>query len=170
MLFPHYQAFARDSLGTTRGSLLGWVVAQNVTTALASLVAGPLADRRGTRIVLIWLVGLSSLTPLVVVLVSMLPAAVAGEWFWLVYVPLGFNPLALRIFTGYALELAPTPADHPRYVSVIGGALAIPFICSPLVGYAVDALGFGIVFVAGAAVIATGCLVAMSLPEPRKGH
>ncbi len=170
MLFPHYQAFARDSLGTTRGSLLGWVVAQNVTTALASLVAGPMADRRGTRIVLIWLVGLSSLTPLVVVLVSMLPAAVAGAWFWLVYVPLGFNPLAFRIFTGYALELAPTPADHPRYVSVIGGALAIPFIFSPLVGYAVDALGFGVVFVAGAAVIATGCLVAMSLPEPRTGR
>jgi MFS family permease len=167
MLFPHYQAFARDSLGTTRGSLLGWVVAQNVTTALASLVAGPLADRRGTRIVLVWLVGLSSLTPLVVVLVSLLPRHAAAEWFWLVYVPLGFNPIALRIFTGYALELAPSPAEHPRYVSVIGGALAVPFVLSPFVGYAVDAIGFGIVFVAGAAVIAAGCLVAFGLPEPR---
>lgn len=167
MLFPHYQAFARDSLGTSRGSLLGWVVAQNVTTAIASLVAGPLADRRGTRIVLVWLVGLSSLTPLVVVLVSLLPIADAGDWFWLVYVPLGFNPIALRIFTGYALELAPTPADHPRYVSVIGGALAVPFVLSPLVGFAVDAIGFCIVFVAGTAIIAIGSLVAIGLPEPR---
>lgn len=167
MLFPHYQAFARDSLGTTNDKLLGWVVAQNVTTALASLVAGPLADRRGTRIVLVWLVGLSSLTPLVVILVSLLPKAAAGDWFWLVYVPLGFNPIALRIFTGYALELAPSPAEHPRYVSVIGGALAIPFVCSPLVGFAVDAMGFGSVFVAGAAIIAIGSLVALRLPEPR---
>jgi len=167
MLSPHYQAFARDSLGTSRGDLLGWVVAQNVTMALATLVAGPLADRLGTRIVLIWLFGLSSLTPLVVLFLSLLPKTTAAEWFWLVYVPLGLNPLTMRIFTGYALELAPSPTDHPRYVSVIGGALAVPFVLSPLVGFSVDAVGFGVVFIAGTAVILAGAIVAISLPEPR---
>ena len=170
MLFPHYQAFARDSLGTGRGSLLGWVIAQNVATGLASLVAGPWADRRGTRIVLVWLVGLSSLAPLVVVFMSLLPHPIAADWFWLVYLPLGLNPIALKIFTGYALELARTPQDHPRYVSIVGGALAVPFVLSPLVGFAVDAIGFRTVFVAGAAVIATGAVVALGLPEPRATH
>jgi hypothetical protein len=167
MLFPHYQAFARDSLGTGRSSLLVWVVVQNLATGLASLVAGPFADRKGTRIVLVWLVALSALTPLVVTLLSLAPHAVAGEWFWLVYAPLGLNPISLKIFTGYALELAPAAAEHPRYVSIVGAALAAPFVISPLVGLAVDAIGFRPVFVAGAAVIATGAVVALGLPEPR---
>jgi predicted MFS family arabinose efflux permease len=167
MLFPHYQAFARDRLGSGRGSLLTWVVVQNAATGVVSLVAGPLADRRGTRLVLVWLVALSALTPLVVTALSVLPQAEAGRWFWVVYVPLGLNPISLKIFTNYALELAPRPADHPRYVSMVGAALAAPFVLSPVLGWAVDASGFRPVFVAGAAVIAAGALVAAGLPEPR---
>jgi MFS family permease len=117
--------------------------------------------------VLVWLVALSSLTPLVVTLLSLVPHAQAVEWFWIVYVPLGLNPISLKIFTNYALELAPTRADHPRYVSIVGAALALPFVVSPLVGVAVDWLGFRPVFVAGAAVIAAGAVLAIGLPEPR---
>jgi len=167
MLFPHYQAFARDRLGSHAASLLTWVIVQNAATGIVSLVAGPFSDRRGTRIVLVWLVAFSSLTPLVVTLLSLLPHAQAVEWFWIVYVPLGLNPISLKIFTNYALELAPAPADHPRYVSIVGAALALPFVISPLVGVAVDWLGFRPVFVAGAAVIAAGAVLAIGLPEPR---
>ena len=133
-----------------------------------SLVAGPLSDRRGTRIVLVWLVALSSATPLVVTLLSFLPQALAVDWFWIVYVPLGLNPISLKIFTNYALELAPHPTEHPRYVSIVGAALAAPFVLSPLIGMAVDVFGFRHVFVIGAAVIAAGAVVALGLPEPRR--
>jgi len=167
MLFPHYQAFARDRLGSRTASLLTWVIVQNAATGVVSLVAGPFSDRRGTRIVLIWLVALSSLTPLLVTLLSLMPHELAVEWFWIVYVPLGLNPISLKIFTNYALELAPAVADQPRYVSIVGAALAVPFVISPLVGMAVDLLGFRPVFIAGAAVIAAGSVVALGLPEPR---
>jgi len=167
MLFPHYQAFARDRLGSAIGSLLTWVVVQNAATAAASVVAGPVADRRGTKVVLVGLVALSALTPLVVTALSLVPHAVAARWFWIVYAPLGLNPISLKLFTNYALELAPTAAEHPRYVSVVGAALAAPFVLSPAVGWAVDAIGFRPVFVAGAAVIAVGAIVAVGLPEPR---
>jgi MFS family permease len=167
MLFPHYQAFARDRLGSRTASLLTWVIVQNAATGVVSLVAGPFSDHRGTRIVLIWLVALSALTPLVVTLLSLLPHEQAVEWFWIVYVPLGLNPISLKIFTNYALELAPAAVDHPRYVSIVGAALALPFVVSPLVGAAVDALGFRPVFITGAAVIAAGAVVALGLPEPR---
>ena len=113
MLFPHYQAFARDQLGSRIGSLLAWVVVQNAATGIVSLVAGPLSDRRGTRVVLVWLVALSATTPLVVTLLSLLPHATAVEWFWIVYVPLGLNPISLKLFTNYALELAPHAAEPP---------------------------------------------------------
>ena len=167
MLFPHYQAFARDSLGTPMTSLVTWVVVQNVATGLVSIVAGPLADRRGTRIVLIGLVAVSALTPLIVTGLSLVPAAVAGRWFWLVYAPLGLNPITLKILMGYALELAPGIPEHPRYVSIVGAALAAPFVLSPLIGLAVDQIGARPVFVAGAAVIAAGAVIAVGLPEPR---
>ena len=168
MLFPHYQAFARDRLGTPMTSLLTWVIVQNAATGGASLVVGPLSDRRGTRSVLVWLVALSTVTPLLVATLARLPRGVAAEWFWTVYLPLGLNPLSLKLFTNYALELAPVPAEHPRYVSIVGAALAAPFLLSPLVGLAVDSIGFQPVFVAGAVVIAAGALVASGLPEPRQ--
>ncbi|MFM8892437.1 MAG: MFS transporter, partial [Planctomycetia bacterium] len=168
MLFPHYQAFARDRLGSRTASLLTWVVVQNAATGIVSLVAGPLSDRRGTRIVLIWLVALSSLTPLVVTMLSLLPHELAVEWYWIVYVPLGLNPISLKIFTNYALELAPRPIDHARYVSLVGIALAAPFVLSPLVGWLVDGIGFRPVFLAGAAVSAAGAVLAARLPEPRR--
>ena len=167
MLFPHYQAFARDRLGSRTASLLTWVIVQNAATGVVSLVAGPLSDRRGTRIVLVWLVALSALTPLVVTVLSLLPHEHAVEWFWIVYVPLGLNPISLKIFTNYALELAPGAVDHPRYVSIVGAALALPFVISPLVGAVVDSLGFRPVFITGAAVIAAGAVIALGLPEPR---
>jgi hypothetical protein len=167
ILFPHYQAFARDTLGTSMRSLVTWVVVQNVATGLVSLVAGPMADRRGTRIVLIGLVAVSALTPLVVTGLSLVPPSAAGRWFWIVYAPLGLNPISLKILVNYALELAPAMRDHPRYVSIVGAALAVPFVLSPAVGYAVDTIGSRPVFVAGAAVIAGGALLALGLPEPR---
>jgi MFS family permease len=102
-----------------------------------------------------------------VILLSMLAPGTAVDLFWLVYLPLGLNPISLKIFTNYALELAPRPAEHPRYVSIVGAALAAPFILSPLVGMAVDGIGFAPVFVAGAAVIMVGAAVATGLPEPR---
>jgi MFS family permease len=167
MLFPHYQAFARDRLGSGRESLLTWVVVQNAATGVVSLFAGPFADRRGTRLVLVWLVALSAFTPLVVTGLSLLPQSIAVGWFWIVYATLGLNPISLKIFTSYALELAPGPAEHPRYVSIVGAALAAPFVVSPLVGLAIDVVGFRPVFVFGAAVIAAGAVVAAGLPEPR---
>lgn len=168
ILFPHYQAFARDRLGSRIGSLLTWVVVQNAATGAASLVVGPISDRKGTRNVLVWLVALSSVTPLLVAALGRLDHALAAERFWVVYLPLGLNPLSLKFFTNYALELAPTPAEHPRYVSIVGGALAAPFVLSPAVGYAVDRFGFEPAFLAGAAIIACGAAVATGLPEPRQ--
>ena len=166
-LFPHYQAFARDRLGTQLPSLLSWVVVQNVATGLASVVAGPATDRRGTRIVLVGLLACTAITPLLVVGLSLLPHDTAGQLFWLVYVPLGINPILMRTFSNAALELAPDLASQPRYVSLVGVALAAPFVVSPGVGFLVDVIGFQPVFLGGTVVIGLGVSLALGLPEPR---
>ena len=166
-LFPHYKAFARDRLGTQLPSLLSLVVVQNVATGLASVVAGPATDRRGTRIVLVGLLACTAITPLLVVGLSLLPHATAGQLFWLVYVPLGINPILMRTFSNAALELAPDLASQPRYVSLVGVALAAPFVVSPGVGFLVDVIGFQPVFLGGTVVIGLGVSLALGLPEPR---
>lgn len=167
MLFPHYQAFARDQLGTRTRSLLTWVIAQNVATGLASVVVGPFADRRGNRLVLISLIGLCALTPLIVSGLSLLPANRAAGWFWLAYLPLGLNPIILRIFSNFALELSMNQSRQPHYVSLVGVALAVPFLASPFVGWSIDQVGAEPIFIGGAAVIALGTAIAIGLPEPR---
>ena len=170
ILFPHYQAFAREQFGNTSGSLLMWIVVQNIATGLASLVVGPLADHRGNRLVIIGLLGSCAGTPLFVATLSVASQSTAVQWFWLAYVPLGFNPIMLRIISNYALELAPTVELQPRYVSLVGVAMAIPFVLSPIVGWGIDVLGGVPFFLAGAASIALGTLVAFGLPEPRNSH
>ena len=169
MLFPHYQAFARERFGTGSGSMLTWVVLQNVATGLASLVVGPMADRQGNRLVLIGLIGCCTLTPLLVVGLAAVEPPQAAGWFWLAYLPLGLNPITLRIVSNFALELAPTMARQPRYVSLVGAALAVPFVLSPLIGWVIDRIGGPPVFLAGAAVIGLATILAVGLPEPRRG-
>jgi hypothetical protein len=170
ILFPHYQAFARERFGVASHSLLTWIIVQNIATGLASLVVGPLADQRGNRVVLIGLLGCCAGTPLFVAGLSMCSLPVGIKWFWLAYVPLGLNPIMLRIISNYALELAPTVSLQPRYVSLVGGALAIPFILSPFIGWGIDVLGGVPFFIAGAVFIAFGTLIAVGLPEPRKSQ
>jgi len=170
ILFPHYQAFAREQFGNTSRSLLVWIVVQNIATGLASLVVGPLADHRGNRLVIIGLLGCCTGTPLFVTALSMASQSTAVQWFWLAYIPLGFNPIMLRIISNYALELAPTVELQPRYVSLVGVAMALPFVLSPIVGWGIDVLGGVPFFLAGAASIALGTLIAFGLPEPRNSH
>ena len=44
VLFPHYQQIAAERLGLKTQWLVWWVVAQNMGTALFSLITGPIAD------------------------------------------------------------------------------------------------------------------------------
>ena len=64
MLFPHYQKIAKDELELGTQWLVWWVVAQNIGTALFSLLVGPIADRRGNRLVLVILTLLIAAGPL----------------------------------------------------------------------------------------------------------
>ena len=58
--------------------------------------------------------------------------------------------------------------NHPRYVSTLGLALAIPVMCgAPLVGWLIRSVGFEAVFLAGAATIGLSAAQTFRLDEPR---
>ncbi|MFO0899760.1 MAG: MFS transporter [Pirellulales bacterium] len=166
ILFPHYQALALTRLGLPPVSMLGWVVAQNLSVGLFSLVAGNVSDRYGTLLSLRLLIVCGALSPLVALGIASAGAEAAQAWYWVVFVPVGFTPLAMKTLNLYTLEIA-RPGQEAHYLSAVSLALALPFVVSPGVGWLVDHLGFAPVFLCGAAVILTAGLLTFRLIEPR---
>lgn len=168
-LFPHYQALARQTAGDTFDvrSLMVWTITQHTAVALLSLFTGPLADRLGNRAAVRFCVFGSALAPLTAVALASLPAEVTNRWYWLVFLPLGFTPVTIKMLINYTLELVPRE-DHPRYVSAVGMCLALPVIFgSPFVGALVGAIGCVPVFAMGAVVILLAGGQTLLLGEPR---
>jgi hypothetical protein len=163
---PHYEALARQQFGLEGSHLMLWVLTQNASVSLLSLIVGPLADARGYRITLRLLVFGSALAPLYAVALTHLPAAVAARAFWLVFIPLGFSPLLVATLMNYTLEIC-RPAEHPLYLSAVNLCLMVPFLLSPLVGWLVDTIGFRTVFLATAGLILASGLLTFALDEPR---
>jgi hypothetical protein len=165
IVIPHYQAYAREKLGLAGIHLMVWVVTQNAAVAVFSLLAGPLADRRGYRLTMRLLIFASALAPALAVVLPQLPKEVGAKLFWLVYVLLGVMPLVPRALLNYALEIC-APEAHPRYQSIVSLAIAAPFVVSPAVGWLVDKVALG-VFLSTALLTLLGGFLTFRLGEPR---
>ncbi|PHS07133.1 MAG: hypothetical protein COA78_13690 [Blastopirellula sp.] len=167
MLFPHYQAIARDRLDIPLSQLIYWVMIQNAGTAMFSLLAGPLADRKGNRVVLqIFLLGILLLPIGAMGLINL--GSAGASWFNLLFLCLGVVPITFRTFTHYTLETAQN-SDHPRYLATLSLCIAAPVVFSPLVGWLIDLTSFELMFSLIAAIVFTGWMVSFTLEEPRHG-
>ncbi|MEQ8790349.1 MAG: MFS transporter [Pirellulaceae bacterium] len=165
MLFPHYQALGRDVLGISLDAIILWVVVQNAGTGAFSLVAGPLADRCGNRLVLRVSVLAICVCPLAALWCGAL-GETGKAWYWAVFVLVGLTPITIRTLMNYTLEVA-EPAEHPRYLSALSLSLAAPIFFSPLMGLLVDVAGFAPVFLGVTVLVFGGWLLTFSLAEPR---
>ena len=169
MLFPHYQALAREGAGEAFDvrSLMVWTLAQHTAVTLLTLIAGPMADRFGNRLAVIFGVFGSTLGPTMAISLALASTAVMNQWFWLVFLPLGFTPVTIKMIMNYTLELVPRE-EHPRTVAAVGVCLAAPVIVgSPLLGLLVGMLGSVPMFCLGLAVMLTAGAMAVRLSEPR---
>ena len=167
MLFPHYQALGRERLGLTLDSLLWWVVVQNAGTGLFSLLAGPIADRSGNRLVLKVIVFCCAIPPLLAVALAQLSPELGRQLYWVVFIPIGLTPVTMKVLANYTLEIS-SPADHPRYISTLSLCSAAPIVVfSPLLGLTVSLTSFEFVFALGAVVILLGGFLTWRLREPR---
>lgn len=165
MLFPHYQALARIRLGDGLSDLMIWVVAQNAGVGVFSIFVGPLADRRGNRLILHLVLLINATTPLAALFLSN-HGDFGDRWYWLVFAMLGMTPVTFKTFMNYTLEISKT-TDHPKYLSTLAVCLALPPMLSPAAGWLVDAAGFETVFIAGSLLILAGALLSFTLEEPR---
>jgi hypothetical protein len=166
IILPHYQALAREELGLSGTHLMTWVIIQNMSVGLFSVVVGLVADHQGYRLTLRGcLIGVA-LAPLFAVSMINMP----GDWgvrlYPILYVFLAIIPMALRAFLNYTLEIC----DHdqqPRYLSTLQLGAAAPFIISPFVGRLVDLFGFTPIFISASALTFLAAGLTFGLREPR---
>lgn len=165
-LFPHYQRIGRDSTELNLAVLIPWVLAQNIGAALFSIPAGWLADRFGNRLVL--RIGMLLLCiPPVLALVLSRWSGTGQDGFIVVFGVLGLTPIMMRMLNNYTLEISDRH-DHPKYLSTLSLAMAIPPIClSPFFGWLIDRTGFAPVFLVVVACVLCGWLMTFRLEEPR---
>ncbi len=166
VLFPHYQALGRSPrLGLALDNLIPWLIIQNTGTALFSLIAGPIADRRGNRLVMqLVMIGIAAM-PVAAIILSHWEAW-GAVLYPVVFFFIGLTPVGFKTFNNYALEIS-TAEDHPRYLSTLGLCFAAPLFVSPVLGWVVEATSFEIVFFVVSGVVFTGSLLAFRLREPR---
>jgi hypothetical protein len=167
LLFPHYQALARERLQLGTTWLIWWVVAQNAGTALFSLITGPIADSLGNRLVL----------RIVTLAIAAGPMAALAFVFWpemgrsafpIVFLLVGLTPVAQKTFNNYTLEI--TQAEHhPRYLSTLSLCMAAPIYASPLVSPLINAVGFEPIYIGVVVLLLAGWLMSFGLIEPRTG-
>jgi hypothetical protein len=167
LLFPHYQAVAREKLHLGTTWLVWWVVAQNVGMALFSLVTGPIADARGNRLALRIVTLLIVAGPLAALAFIHWPE-IGVRAFPLVFTFVGLTPVAQKTFNNYTLEIT-EPEHHPRYLSTLSLCMAAPIFASPLVSPLISIVGFEWVYFGVALLLVLGWLLSFGLIEPRSG-
>ncbi|HEX5104476.1 MAG TPA: hypothetical protein VFV87_11725, partial [Pirellulaceae bacterium] len=167
VLFPHYQAIARDELQLGTRWLVWWVVAQNAGTLLFSVLTGPLADAFGNRLALRMLTLLIVAGPLAAIAAIYWPEA-GRVAFPLVYLFIGMTPVAQKTFNNYTLEIS-EPENHPRYLSTLSLSMAAPLLASPLVSLALIYVRFEVVYLVVIVLLVLGWLMTFGLTEPRAG-
>ncbi|MCC9605370.1 MFS transporter [Blastopirellula sp. JC732] len=165
MLFPHYQALARERLGAPLENLILWVIIQNGGTAAFSLLGGPIADWKGNRLVLkLMMCGVFLMPLIAVVLIHTGPSgAMLFNWLFLL---VGVTPVMFRGLSNYVLEISPR-SEHPRYLAALSLCVAAPMIASPAVGWALDAISYEAVFLTISAILFGGLLMTWTIAEPR---
>jgi len=166
MLLPHYQALGRERLGLQMSDLVWWLVLQYIGTAIFSMLAGPLADKKGNRLAMrVMMLGVVFF-PLLALVLAHSPRAVGRPLFSLVFFFLGLTPITLGLIYNYTLEISPRK-KHPLYLSTLGLCLALPMLLSPLAGWLVSLIGFEPVFIAISTTVFISWLLTFRLPEPR---
>ena len=165
-LFPHYQRLGRDRLALGLTAIIPWVLAQNVGAAVFSIPAGWIADRFGNRLVLQVMLLVLCIAPIMALVLAKL-GDVGQPWFTFVFCLLGLTPVTMRILNNYTLEVTGN-SEHPRYLSTLSIAMAVPAILlSPVFGALIDWVGFEAIFLVVVACVFCGWLLTFRIEEPR---
>jgi MFS family permease len=168
---PFFAVFAIRELGVAEANIGLFAIAQTIGSALAGLLFGWIAERKGSHVVIRIVGGVYLLAPGLILAAGMVGggaavtvALVAGAFLLL---GLGDGSIMLG-FMNYVLEIAPE-GQRPIYIG-LANTLAGAIVLYPFIGGAVaDWVGYRIVFLLALAGIAAGWFAGASLPS-RSAH
>lgn len=156
MALPFYVVFARERLDAPLEAVGWFLLAQVIGGLLSNLVWARLVDKSGSRWMIFYCAVLSTLTPLLAIVMS--------RWGWLALLPVFF--LAGAIMNGRSvgfqsalLELAPAP-ERSTYAA-LNSVLIIPIAFLSLIGgLFLREFSYNALFITAAVFIAAGAVVA----------
>ena len=163
---PFFAVYAIRVLAMPEGDVGWFAIAQTIGLAIAGLVLGTLAERRGS-VSVVRLVGGIYLAAPIFVLAAGVPGlnqTLSTVLMAAAFLMLGMGDGSIMLgFLNYVLDIAP-PEKRPVYVgltnTLAGATVLYPFLGGALV----DGVGYRIVFALAAAGIAAGWVVGASLP------
>ncbi|OQY17729.1 MAG: hypothetical protein B6I35_14225 [Anaerolineaceae bacterium 4572_32.2] len=163
MVLPFYIVYARKELGAPSGAIGWFLLAQVLGGVLANLVWARLVDRYNSRRMLTVCALISTLTPLLAILL--------GRFGWVGLLPvifLGgatFNGRKVG-FNSALLELAPA-VERPTY-SALNAVLILPAaFLSLAAGVLLQHWSYPTLFLIAAVFIGMGALLTRRLPDPK---
>ncbi len=173
---PFYGVYARNVLGAPEG-MVGIYVAVRVAAGLvANLPWGALSDRKGNRLVTLWLALGNGFTALLALgLVGWVAVSpYRGPWLPYLAIPLfllngALAPAGAFVGSNFLLELVPE-AERPLYLGLSNTLIGIVVLISGFGGLVVDLLGYAGLFALSALLCLLAWWWSRSLPEPRVGQ
>ena len=165
MTLPFYIVYVRQELGAPSGAIGWFMLAQVLGGVSANLVWARLVDQYGSRRMLAVCAVISTLTPLLAILL--------GRFGWTGLLPVIF--LGGAVFNGRnvgfssaLLELAPA-TERPTY-SALNAVLILPVaFLSLIAGLLLQYWSYPTLFLVAAVFIGLGALLTQRLPERKPG-
>lgn len=173
---PFYGVYARNVLGAPEG-MVGIYVATRVAAGLvANLPWGFVSDRKGNRMVTLWLSLGNAFTSLVALALAGWVTISPGWGPWLPYLALplfllngALTPALALVGYNFLLELVPE-AERPLYLGLSNTLIGIVVLISGFGGLVVDLLGYAGLFGLSALLYLLAWWWSRGLPEPRVGQ
>jgi MFS family permease len=169
-VLPFYTVYARRVLAVPDEAVGTYLIALAAASTIANLIAGLLADRIGSRL----LMRLAALTagglPLLALLIALLAQSGSGGTlaFAAVFIMVGIHRAAIVIgSSSYVMDYAPA-ALRPTYLGLGYGLVGLALFLSPLAGALADRFGFGSLFGLAALCGLAASVLSLRMVEPRR--
>ena len=166
MAFPFYVVFARETGGFEESSVGFLLAAQMLGLMLSNILWANIANRLGSRLVLIGTCLSGTIPPLGVLA---FPFLMPGQWYFAVlFFLMGVSGAGLRLgYSTFLLDISP-PLERLTYIGFINTTIAPVLFLPILAGAIVDIISYQVLF--GMSALAGGLAVYRSimLEEVRK--
>ncbi len=173
---PFYGVYARNVLGAPEGMVGIYVAVRVGAGLLANLPWGSLGDRKGNRLVTLWLSLGSALTALLALALAGWVATSPSRGPWLPYLALpifllngALAPASMLVGSNFLLELVPE-TERSLYLGLSNTLIGIVVLISGFGGLVVDLLGYTGLFGLSAFLCLLAWWWSRGLPEPRVGQ